>query len=456
MLNITVGDIAEAAGGRLLCGDPAQKIEHISIDSRVSQGNDIFIPIIGEKVDAHRFISQALEAGCVAAVTSEHDEAEEGGAWIRVEDTIEALHAIGRLCRSRVTIPAVGVTGSVGKTTTREMIAAALSAGKKVFRTSKNYNSRIGLPITLSEMTNEDDIAVLELGMNVPGELGTISRLAQLSMAVVTNIGVAHMEFYGSREKLCEEKLTITTGLQEGGLVFLNGDDPLLMQYRDTVDFPVITYGTGEHCDYRAADIHMEDGHYCFTLQHQGRQLPVKLSVLGIHNIGNACGALAVADQWGVDLEKAAEALYTFTGFANRLQRFEKEGLLVIDDTYNASPDSMKAGLDVLAGMNNTGRKIAVLGDMFELGTDSAAYHYQVGIHGAGLQIEEMVLVGTLAKEIGRAMEEAGSDCSIQYFDVREDAIGYLKNTAAAGDVVYIKASNGMKLKEITAALMEG
>ncbi len=455
MLNVTVGDIVEATGGRLLCGDPAQKIEHISIDSRSSQGNDIFIPIIGEKVDAHRFIAQALEVGCVATVTSEHDQAEGDHAWIQVKDTVEALHAIGRLCRSRVTIPAVGVTGSVGKTTTREMIATALSAGKKVFRTSKNYNSRIGLPITLSEMSNEEDVAVLELGMNVPGELGTISRLAQISMAVVTNIGVAHMEFYGSREKLCEEKLTITTGLKEGGLVFLNGDDPLLMQYRHTVNFPVITYGTGDHCDYRATDIHMEDGHYCFTLQYHGKSLPVKLSVLGIHNIGNACGALAVADQWGVDVEAAAAALYTFTGFANRLQRFEKDGLLVIDDTYNASPDSMKAGLDVLAGMNNTGRKIAVLGDMFELGKDSAEYHYQVGVHGAKLQIDEMVLVGDFAKEIGRAMKDNGTNCPIQHYATRAEAAAYLKNTAVPGDVVYIKASNGMKLKEITAALME-
>lgn len=455
MLNITVGDIVTAAGGKLLCGNAAQKIEHISIDSRISLGNDIFVPIIGEKVDAHNFIGQALEAGCVAALTSEHTSAEGEKAWILVQDTVEALHAIGRLCRSRVTIPAVGVTGSVGKTTTREMIATALSAGRKVFKTSKNYNSRIGLPITLSEMTNEDDIAVLELGMNVPGELGTISRLAQISMAVVTNIGVAHMEFYGSREALCQEKLTITTGLKEGGLVFLNGDDPLLMQYRHTVDFPVITYGTGEDCDYRAVDIHMEEGHYCFTLLHDGRSLPVKLSVLGIHNIGNACGALAVADHCGVALEEAAAALYQFTGFANRLQRFEKDGLLVIDDTYNASPDSMKAGLDVLAGMNNSGRKIAVLGDMFELGKDSPAYHYQVGVHGAALKIDEMLLIGTLAKEIGRAMTDSGAQCSVIYFDTKEEASAYLKKTAASGDVVYIKASNGMKLKEITAALME-
>ena len=455
MKQITVGDIVAAGKGTLLCGDASQQIEHICIDSRVSQGNDIFVPIIGEKVDAHRFIAQALGNGCVATLTSEHTEASGEKAWIQVEDTIEALHDIGRLCRSRVTIPAVGVTGSVGKTTTREMIAMALSAQKRIYKTGKNYNSSVGLPITLSEMSNDYDMAVLELGMNVPGELGTISRIAQISMAVVTNIGVAHMEFYGSREKLCEEKLTITTGLQEGGIVFLNGDDELLMRYRDTVPFPVLTYGTGVQCDYRAEDIHMEEGHYCFTLIHGATRQPVKLSVLGIHNIGNACAALAVADQCGVDLDAAAAALYAFTGFANRLERFEKDGLLVIDDTYNASPDSMKAGLDVLAGMENTGRKIAVLGDMFELGSESPVYHYQVGTHAATLQIDEMVLVGTLAKEIGRAMKEAGSVCPIQYFAERADAANYLKTIAKAGDVIYIKASNGMKLKEITAELMK-
>lgn len=454
-MNIKVKDIVKAAEGILLCGDGEQIIEHISIDSRSSQGNDIFVPIIGEKVDAHRFISQAFENGCAAALTSEHTTMDDTRPWIYVKDTIEGLHAIGRLCRSRVAIPAVGITGSVGKTTTREMVATALSAEKKIFKTSKNYNSRVGLPITLSEMTEQDDMAVLELGMNVPGELGTISRLAGLDMAVITNIGVAHIEYFGTQDKICQEKLTITQGLKPGGLLFLNGDDPYLMKYKDQVKFPVVTYGTGEHCDYRAVNIHMEQGHYCFSLIHGAQNIPVMLSVLGIHNVVNAAGALAVADRNGVSMEAAAKALTKFTGFQNRLQVFRKNGYTIIDDTYNASPASMKAGLIVLTGMDEPGKKYAVLGDMFELGNHSPAYHYEVGEFAATLSLDGVFLVGEMSRYIENALTDNKASCQAVHFESKEELAAKLKSLLTAGDTVYLKASNGMKLKEVTAMLLE-
>lgn len=453
MLNITVNDIVKAVNGTLLCGDGTQIIEHISIDSRSSQGNDIFVPIIGEKVDAHRFISQALEIGCAATLTSEHEQMTGQKAWIRVEDTIDALHEIGRLCRSRIQIPAVGVTGSVGKTTTREMIATALSAQKKVFKTSKNYNSSVGLPITLSEMTNEDDIAVLELGMNVPGELGTISDLASLDMAVLTNIGVAHIEYFGSQDEICKEKYTITKGFHGKGLLFINGDDPLLVKYKDLTGYPYILYGTGKDCEYRAENIRTVAGKYQFDFVHKDQTVCVTLSVLGHHNVLNATAALAVADQVGVDVKAAAKALESFTGFQNRLQRYEIHGYTVIDDTYNASPASMKAGLEVLANYSASGRKIAVLGDMFELGENAPQYHYEVGAFAAKLPLDQMLLVGTNAAFIGKAMKEANSVCEVLVMEQKEDAAAYLGDHVQKGDVVYIKASNGMKLKEITAYL---
>ncbi len=453
MLNITVGDIVKAVNGTLLCGNAEQIIEHISIDSRSSQGNDIFVPIIGEKVDAHRFIDQAFSIGCVATLTSEHDAMEGEKAWIRVADTIEALHEIGRLCRSRIFIPAVGVTGSVGKTTTREMIATALSAEKKVFKTSKNYNSSVGLPITLSEMTNEDDIAVLELGMNVPGELGTISDLANLDFAVLTNIGVAHIEYFGSQDEICKEKYTITKGFQGKGLLFINGDDPLLVKYKDLTGYPYVLYGTGLECDYRAENIRTINGKYQFDFVYRDQKVTVTLSVLGHHNVLNAAAALAVADQTGVNVEAAAKALESFTGFQNRLQRYEIDGYTVIDDTYNASPASMKAGLEVLAHYAAAGKKIAVLGDMFELGKNAPQYHYEVGAFAAKLPIEQMLLVGENASFIGKAMQEYNAKCEVIVMESKEAAAAYLKEHVKPNDVVYIKASNGMKLKEITAYL---
>lgn len=454
MLNITVRDIIKAVDGKLLCGREDTVIEHISIDSRLSQGSDIFVPIIGAKVDAHKFISQALDAGCVATLTSEHDVMNDEKAWIRVDDTIRALHEIGRLCRSRIHIPAIGVTGSVGKTTTREMIATALSAEKKVFKTGKNYNSSVGLPITLSEMTNDDNIAVLELGMNVPGELGTISELADLDMAVITNIGVAHIEHFGSREAICREKYTITKGFHRGGQLFLNGDDPLLMQFKDSTGYPYVCYGTAPECEYRAERINMKNGKYRFEFVHNNERVPVTLSVLGHHNVVNAVGALAVADRCGVSVRAAAKALECFTGFQNRLQTYFIGGYTVIDDTYNASPASMKAGVEVLTCYDMPGRKIAVLGDMFELGDHSPEYHYEVGQYIAEQTLDEVILIGDLASFIGKAMEEHGAECRITYAENREKAAHYIKEIVQPDDVVYIKASNGMKLKEITTYLL--
>lgn len=456
-MRVTVAEIVAAVKGKLLCGDCNAVIEHISIDSRSSEGNDIFVPIIGAKVDAHRFIGGAFEAGCAATLTSEHDSMEDAShAWIRVDDTVEALHEIGRLCRSHVRIPAVGVTGSVGKTTTREMIACALSAGKKVYKTEKNYNSSVGLPITMSRMSNDYDVAVLELGMNVPGELGTISEIAELDMAVITTIGVAHIEYFGSKEAICREKFTITKGFGEkGGLLILNGDDPLLYEYRESTGYPYVLYGTSQQCEYRAENIRMEGGHYCFDYVHGDRRVPVVLSVLGEHNVRNAVAALTAAERMGVTPEAAAAALYGFTGFRSRLERINIGGCTMIDDTYNASPDSMIAGVKVLAAYPAQGRRIAVLGGMLELGQDSPKFHFQVGEAIGTEKIDGLVVIGEAAANIGEGAGSAGAAYPVWFKKDNKEASKFLTEYLEAGDVVYLKASNGMHLKEIAEYLRE-
>lgn len=456
MIDICVNDIVKAVKGTLLCGDASRRIEHISIDSRSSGGNDIFVPIIGAKVDAHRFIDGAFSAGCAATLTSEHTAMDDPDhAWIQVEDTVTALHEIGRLCRSRVTVPAIGVTGSVGKTTTREMIACALSAQKKVYKTQKNYNSSVGLPITMSLMSNDYDLAVLELGMNVPGELGTISEIAQLKMAVITNVGVAHIEFYGSKEAICHEKYTISRGFGKEGMLIINGDDELLYRFRESTGYPYVLYGTKEYCDYRAEEIHMENGHYAFTFVHKDMRIPVVLSVLGRHNVLNAVAALAVAHLNGVDAGQAAAALYAFTGFQNRLQMIDVKDYKVIDDTYNASPASMVAGVNVLAGFETPGRRIAVLSEMRELGENTLRYHYEVGEKIAAEPISELIVIGETAGAIAEGARACGCGYPIVQFADKEAAAVYLKEKLKKDDVVYLKASNAIGLKEITRYLME-
>ncbi len=453
-MKLTVKEITEAVKGRLLCGDENMILENIATDSRTSRGNDIFIPIIGARVDGHNYIAKAFESGSIATLTSRHEKMDDSEhAWIKVEDTIDALHEIGKLCRSRIGVPAVGVTGSVGKTTTREMIAYALSAGMHVYKTEKNYNSSVGLPITMSLMNNDYDAAVLELGMNVPGELGMISEIAQLKMAVITNVGVAHIEYFGTREAICKEKYTISRGFGKEGLLIINGDDELLYEYREHTGYPYVLYGTSDRCEYRAENIRMEQGHYCFDYVHGEEKIPVVLSVLGRHNVQNAVAALAAADKMGVPVEAAAKALYQFTGFNNRLQTIPMKKYTIIDDTYNASPDSMIAGVRVLSGYETKGRKIAVLGDMKELGPNSPKFHEQVGTAIAGEPIDELIFIGEMAQHIGAGAKAAGASYPILEKASNEAAAEYIHSILNEQDVVYLKASNSMHLKEITAYL---
>lgn len=454
MEHITVKEILEATGGRLLCGKEETPLKHISIDSRSMQGDDLFVPLIGEKVDAHRFISQALEHGAAAVLTSEHDQMESEAAWIRVADTKKALQDVGSFYRNRLHLPLVGVTGSVGKTTTREMIAAALSARFQVYKTPGNHNSQVGVPITLSEISASDDIGVIELGMSEPGELTVIARIARINMAVITNVGVTHIEQLGSRENIYREKISIQDGLSDGGILFLNGDDDMLSGTTARAGFRTVYYGTGENCDYRAVDICLNEGCPEFTAVHGEEQARVLLKVMGGHNVSNALSALAVARECGIPMKEAARGLKTFTGFKNRQQIYRYQGLTVVDDTYNASPVSMKASLDILRSLTTEGRRIAVLADMKELGPEAPRYHYEIGTYIGEHPVDQVVLLGELAKEIGRGVREAAPSASVRECDSMEELVEYLKKELASGDSVLFKGSNSMKLCEAAALFL--
>ena len=255
MERITVGDITKACGGHLLCGNLNDRLLHIRLDSRQVGEGDLFVPLVGARKDGHDFIPQVLLAGAGAVLTSEHRFAQGEKAWIAVDDTKAALQRIGSFFRERNPLPLVGITGSVGKTTTREMIAAALSARYRVYKTPGNYNSQVGVPVTLSEIGSEDEIGVIELGMSEPGEMCRIARIARVNQAVMTNIGVAHIGQLGSQENICKEKLQIQEGMKEGGILFVNGDDTFLRKVKAKEGCQKISYGIGDNCDYQAVDI---------------------------------------------------------------------------------------------------------------------------------------------------------------------------------------------------------
>ncbi|MCD8019449.1 MAG: UDP-N-acetylmuramoyl-tripeptide--D-alanyl-D-alanine ligase [Clostridiales bacterium] len=509
MEHMTIKDIVEATGGTLLCGDEQKEIRDFSIDSRVGSEDSIFVPIIGERVDAHRFIESALRING-ATFTSEHGMANQDKAWgrqpegivqdkpwerlatesgiekpwIAVEDTVKAMQQVETFYRNRLSLPVVAVTGSVGKTTTREMIATALSAGKNVFQTMGNQNSQIGVPLTLSHMTKDHEAAVLEIGMSERGQIETLTKMIRPNIAVVTVIGVSHIAQLKSQENICLEKMDIIKGLTDDGMVFLNGDDPFLTPYRGKLDKKTLFYGLNAECDYRAENIKNVNGQTTFTFCVAERRLPVLLNTMGEHNVRNALVALGVAHQMGVDLEQAAAKLAEFHGQRQRLVSCPR--CTMIDDAYNASPDSMRASIHVLSSMEGVkGRRIAVLGDMLELGENEKKYHYEVGEYIATQNVDEVVVTGELSREILRGIADAEeretqrehTGCemksdhrivnekqmpktpkrkALKYLESREEMTAYLLEHLHPEDVVLFKASNGMKLSEVSKAIAVG
>lgn len=455
MEHITVKDIVEMTGGALMCGDENTPVTDICINSKEIKEGDLFVPIIGEKVDAHRFIESALEKGA-ATLTSQHNGVVIAKKpYIRVDNTIDALQRIGTAIRSRYQIPVIGVTGSVGKTTTREMITKALASTKKTFHTEKNRNSQIGVPITLSKMSSEDEIAVLELGISEPGQMDILSKMVKPDMAVVTTIGVAHIEFMRTREEICRQKLSIVHFMKEGGTLFLNGDDALLRNALETERLTCRTlfYGTEDWCDYYAKDIVYYDSYTTFICVHGEEETLVRLNTLGKHNVENCVVALAVANENGIPITVAARGFENFEGQRQRVIHLENKFTL-IDDTYNASPDSMKASINVLCDMPCKGHRVAVLGDMFELGENEVKYHKEIGEFILDKTINEVVVLGDLSQNIKQVIENSDSQIKVYTFSDNEEAAIYLMATLKPEDVVLIKASNGMNLKEIVNILL--
>ena len=478
MDGFTCRDLVLATGGTLLMGKEDTPIRHISLDSRKMEGDDLFVPIIGENVDAHKFLCQAIGNGAAAVFTSRHRQPEEvraailkqcgddisrmeaamSAAWIGVEDTKRALQDFGIYCRSRQKLPLVGITGSVGKTTTREMIASALSAGFTVYKTPGNSNSQVGVPITIAAIPKQARIGVIELGMSEPREMTKIARIARVDCAVMTNIGVAHIEQLGSQDNILKEKLHIQDGMAEDGSLILNGDDRLLKSVIPMGNRRKILYGLAEDCQYRGEDLHFVNGYPVFTAVHGNERVTVRLRVMGSHMVSNALAALAVAHEYGIPMEAAAAKLEEFEGFKGRQQIFTlKGGITVIDDSYNASPVSMKAGLEVLGSMEpeGTGRRIAVLADMKELGPDAPRFHREIGEYIAVHPVDQVVLLGGLAAEIGHGLCASSSPVPVVFCEELEQVGQWLNGNLKQGDCVLFKGSNSMKLSQAVRHLEE-
>ncbi|MDO4438288.1 MAG: UDP-N-acetylmuramoyl-tripeptide--D-alanyl-D-alanine ligase [Eubacteriales bacterium] len=485
---MNIKEIAEAVEGRLLTGNEDIEVLNISLNSAKMKSEDLFVPVIGERVDAHKFIVSAFENGAVASFTSEHKTQDEllmdldireiltrepgKRAMIYVDDTVAALQRLGRYYRKKyVSIPLVGVTGSVGKTTTREMIACALGAGKKTYATRGNANSQVGLPVTITEITEDAEVGVIELGMSEPGEMTRISNVACVDCAVITNIGLSHINQLKTQENILIEKLHILDGMPDGALLLLNGNDPILKNvdmelihgYGIATDrnFKIEFYGTEENSIIRAEEISIVEGYPQFVVslydenENIRQQTPVRLSVMGRHMILNTLAALAICDHMNVSILDAAIKLQEFEGVSGRGETYRTNGVTIIDDSYNAAPQSMKAGLSVLNDLPGIGRRIAVLADMLELGENEAGYHRSVGeyIAAHAKNIDMLLLYGPLSLNIANGLGIKISRIKVVYFSEKEKLREYLIKNVQSGDVLFFKGSNSMGLSDIVKEL---
>ena len=447
-MRVKVSDIAAAAEGKLLCGDENTVITSFITDSREAKAGAMFVPIRGERADGHSYIPAVLEGPAAAAFT-DHEIPLGEKPLVLVKDCREALQRAAAWYRDQFAIPIVGITGSVGKTTAKEMVAQALSAQFRVLKTAGNQNSQVGVPITVCGLRKDHTAAVVEMGVSMPGEMARIAGVVKPTCAVMTNIGVSHIEFMKTRENILAEKARIADYLPPDGALFVNGDDDLLPTLKETMGSRVVTFGLGPTCDWRAFGLNEADKGTFFTCQSPaGERTELFVPAAGEHNVRNALCAMAVARYLGVPAGDVVRAISAYKAPAMRQQMVEANGLLIIDDSYNASPDSMRSAIDVLSTRPVTGKRAAVLADMLELGDFSQQGHYQVGQYAKERGVELLVAVGPLSREIA-----AGYGEGARWFATNQEAAAFLRDALRPGDAVLVKGSRGMKTDEIVAAL---
>lgn len=455
MKKTSVQKIAEACGGRLVREGSSGYITGIKHDSREVLPGEMFVAIKGENQDGHKYIPQVAEKGCAAVLVSCEDEcpADADLSVILVDDTIEAMGKIATWYLDSLNIRRAAVTGSVGKTSTRDMIWYVLSEKYNCGRNLKNYNNNIGLPISIFQFDENTEAAVLEMGMDAFGEIEYLSSIVKPEIGVITNIGIAHMEKLGSREGIFRAKMEITKNIlpeSEGGTLVFAGDDEFLTKERTAGDYGQVEVGTGEKADLRISNVRdhgIEGISFDVEYEENGRKekTHVELPAAGAHNAANAAIALAVGRQLGVSVEEGVKGLRKTELTGSRLRKIEGKNVTIIDDTYNANPFSMKSALDVLAG-SEAARRVAVLGDMFELGADEKELHRSVGEHAKAIGIDELITIGNLAENIA----EGGNG---RHFRDKEAFIEVLGEYIRPGDLVLVKASRGMHLEEIVERL---
>ena len=464
MKHMSLQEIAAACGG-VYHGDPAAAAREVSgvvIDSRKVEKDSLFVAIKGARVDGHSFIPQVMEKGALCSV-SEQDLGDVDYPYIRVASCEQALKDIAEHYRRSLDIKVVGISGSVGKTSTKEMIASVLSQKYSVLKTEGNFNNEIGLPLTVFNIREEHEVAVLEMGISNFGEMTRLAKIARPDICVFTNIGVAHIESLGSRDGILKAKTEMIDYMNPEGTIIVNGDDDKLRGFTPQNGITPVCFGLDASCPFHAEQVTGRglkgtDVHFVTPVS----SFDAHISIPGRHMVYNALAATAVGYALGLTDEEIAQGIASNVPIAGRNNLIEGKHYTVIDDCYNANPASMKSSLDVLAYADT--RTVAVLGDMFELGTDEKKMHYNVGVHAAEKGINVLICIGDLSAEIARGARETvnsteaengtpSAGMEIHHYKTKAEFFEDAKNVLREGDTILVKASHGMEFPEIVERL---
>ncbi|MGE5208370.1 MAG: UDP-N-acetylmuramoyl-tripeptide--D-alanyl-D-alanine ligase [Alphaproteobacteria bacterium] len=446
---LTLSQIAQFAGASLSSGDGRVVIDKIGTDSRTIRPGELFVALRGENFDGHDFVESVATSGAASALVDHgwNGNVPDNFALIRATDTLLAYQKIAANYRRSLALRVLAITGSNGKTSTKDFAASVLARKFRVTKTEGNFNNHVGLPRTILEATSADEVGVWEIGMNHPGEIAALAAIAAPDAAIITNVGVAHIEFMGSREAIAREKGALAEAVGPQGTVILNADDPfsnaIAARSRAKVVFAGTTEGT-----VRATEIRQSADGCEFTILEGAHRCRAQLPVPGLHMVQNALLAVAAGRAFGLSIEECAAGLASAPLTKARLQIKQIGGVDFLDDSYNANPDSMKAALRTLVELDTTGKRVAVLGEMRELGAESERGHREVGEAAATLKIDQLITIGATAEAIAQAARAAGLN-NVSSVSSTRKAADLLGTMIAPGDLVLIKGSRAAKTEEV-------
>ena len=449
MEKMLLNDLVKATGGRLLSGSLSAVLGNISIDTRTLEKGDLYFALQGKNFDGHNFLKEAAAKGASGFVISEKSggyESFEKLSIVKVKDTTLALGDLAAYYRRKWDIPLVAITGSNGKTTTKQMLYSILEKKGKTLSNHGNFNNQIGLPLTLFKISGDHKYIVVELGTSMPGEIRRLSSIAVPDIGIITNIGYTHLEDLKDREGVFAEKKTLFSNLKAGGCAVLNCDDQFLKTMINEIKYDKITFGLDRSRDVSADKIKTGEGGISFSLIVSGRTVAVKLPVYGTFNVYNAMAAASAAWKLGTDLDTIKKGLETFSAVKMRMEPFTlPSGAVLINDAYNSNPSSVKESVKSFIEAFPGKEKIVVLGDMLELGPKSAEYHKELGQFLAAQPLDKIFLIGPLMKNALPSISSRGA----WHFDRKDDLESELKKNLSAGTAVLFKGSRGMALEEI-------